>query len=345
MSWSAVKSGVGKTSLIGRFREIARGRSRVLSGAFDALSTPRPLGPLLDIAAEAGGELDRLLTEGAARDRVFRAALNELSEGLVPTLAVVEDAHWADEATLDFLRFLGRRVESSRALVVVTYRDDEVGPRHPLRLVLGDLAMTKPVRRLELAPLSETSIRTLVAGSGVNPASLYRLTGGNPFFASEVIASGAAARGGVLSTVRDAVLTRASRLSPPARMLLEVAAVVGPAAETAVLPALATFERLGARPMTARTSRRLRELGVRAVPRGPRPTTRAIPANLTEREVEVLALIVAGCRNAEIADRLFLSPKTVEHHVGNVFAKLGVHTRHEAIAAAARLGISTSVEE
>ena len=109
---------------------------------------------------------------------------------------------------------------------------------------------------------------------------------------------------------------------------------------TELRTAFATFERLGARPMAALTARRLRELGAHAVPRGPRPTTRANPANLTEREVEVLELMVAGCRNAEITERLFLSPKTVEHHVGNVFAKLGVRSRQEAIAAAARLGVS-----
>src|SRR5690349_1204341 len=89
------EAGVGKTALVGRFRQVARGRARVLFGACDALSTPRPLGPLLDIAIEAGGELDRLVTEGAERDRVFRAALSELNAGLVPTLAIVEDAHWA----------------------------------------------------------------------------------------------------------------------------------------------------------------------------------------------------------------------------------------------------------
>jgi DNA-binding CsgD family transcriptional regulator len=114
--------------------------------------------------------------------------------------------------------------------------------------------------------------------------------------------------------------------------------------EEALRAALATFEQLGARPMAALTARRLREMGAHAIPRGPRPATRVNPAHLTEREVEVLALIVAGYRNAEIAERLYLSPKTVEHHVGNVLAKLGVHSRHEAVAAAARLGISPSAE-
>ncbi len=223
------EAGVGKSTLVERFcRDVAtRGRGRTLFGACDALSTPRPLGPLRDIAAETGGALDRLLTDDAPRHRVFRALLAELGRGLTPTVVVIEDAHWADEATLDLLRFLGRRLELARSLLVVTYRDDEVGPTHPLRLVLGDLATTKTVRRLSLAPLSVEGVRALVAGSQIDPVSLHRLTGGNPFFASEVLAAEAAVCGGIPETVRDAVMARASRLPPTARETLDAAAIIG----------------------------------------------------------------------------------------------------------------------
>jgi DNA-binding CsgD family transcriptional regulator len=226
------EAGIGKTALIDRFCATARGRARLLRGACDVLSTPRPLGPLQDIAAATGGELDRLLSEGAPRDRVFRAALAELGGGLIPVLAVVEDAHWADEATFDLLRFLGRRLDAARALLLVTYRDDEVGPKHPLRLVLGDLATTGTVRRLGLVPLSVDGIRSLAAawpgGARLDPAALHRMTGGNPFFASEVLADESATVGGIPATVRDAVLARASRLPPAARAVLEAAAAIGP---------------------------------------------------------------------------------------------------------------------
>jgi len=224
------EAGVGKTALVDWFCRSAYGRARVLRGACDVLSTPRPLGPLLDFAASAGGELDRLLSRDAPRDRVFRAALSELNGGLTPTLAVVEDAHWADEATLDLLRFLGRRLEGVRAMLVVTYRDDEVGPHHPLRIVLGDLATSTATRRLDLLPLSERGIRALAgdAGSvGLEPTALHRLTGGNPFFATEVLADVTAAPGAVPATVRDAVLARASRLPPAGRAALDAAAVIG----------------------------------------------------------------------------------------------------------------------
>jgi ATP/maltotriose-dependent transcriptional regulator MalT len=104
--------------------------------------------------------------------------------------------------------------------------------------------------------------------------------------------------------------------------------------------ALAELERLGARPLAAAITRRLRELGVRGLARGPRPATRANPANLTARETQVLALVTEGLRNADIARRLFVSPKTVDHHVSAILAKLGVRTRGEAARAAARLGIN-----
>jgi DNA-binding CsgD family transcriptional regulator len=108
--------------------------------------------------------------------------------------------------------------------------------------------------------------------------------------------------------------------------------------------ALAAFERLGARPLAQATARKLRDLGVHVAHRGPRQTTRAHPAMLTEREAECLRLLAEGCRNAEIAERLFLSLKTVERHMGNLFAKLNVHSRTEALAAARRLGLIDQTE-
>jgi DNA-binding NarL/FixJ family response regulator len=100
------------------------------------------------------------------------------------------------------------------------------------------------------------------------------------------------------------------------------------------------LQRLGAKPAAAIVGRRLRERGVRGLPRGPRATTRENPAGLTAREVEVLELVGEGLRNADIAARLFLSEKTVGHHVSAILRKLGVRTRGEASAEAQRLGIA-----
>jgi DNA-binding CsgD family transcriptional regulator/tetratricopeptide (TPR) repeat protein len=237
----AGEAGVGKSALVQRFAaDVAnQGRARVLRGACDPLSTPRPLAPLQDIAYRAGGTLDRLLAEDAPRDRLFRAFLGELDRGLTPTLAIVEDAHWADDATLDLIRFLGRRLDATRVLMVVTYRDDEVGTMHPLRLALGDLATSKTLRRTHLAPLSAEGISTLAAGSGLDPMSLHRLTNGNPFFATEILAADPGEADGVPATVRDAVLVRASRLSPAARAALDAAAVIGSTIDTDLLTEIA----------------------------------------------------------------------------------------------------------
>jgi DNA-binding CsgD family transcriptional regulator len=231
------EAGIGKTALIERFAREHRTDVRVLWGACDALFTPRPLGPLYDIAAQTGGALAAALEADANRNTIFSAVLAELNRQ--PTLVVFEDVHWADEATLDLLRFLGRRIARTRALLVLTYRDDEVGPRHPLRTVLGDLTAPEVVRRIALAPLSEAAACALVGERRLDVAALHRQTGGNPFFISEVLESGG---GGIPATVRDAVLARAGRLSESAQAVLRAAAVIGPRIEPWLLAHLTGAE-------------------------------------------------------------------------------------------------------
>jgi len=137
---------------------------------------------------------------------------------------VFEDVHWADEATLDLLRYLGRRLERQRGAVIATYRDDELGPTHPLRSVVGDLATSPVTRRLPVEPLSPQAVRVLAAGSSIDAVELHRRTGGNSFFVTEILASGRAA---LPTSVRDAVLARVARLPSTARATLDAAAVAG----------------------------------------------------------------------------------------------------------------------
>lgn len=210
------EAGVGKTALVSWFAERARSRARVLIGGCDSLATPRPLGPVLDMDLEVEPGR-RTGTE------FFGALLAELGAQRRPTLAIFEDVHWADQATLDLLRFIGRRAGGVRALVIATYRD-ELGPAHPLRILLGDLATQPRVRRMELAPLSPDAVALLARGSHMDPAHLYRKTGGNPFFVTEVLQSGLE---GIPASVRDAVLARAARLSTEGRHVLEAAAICG----------------------------------------------------------------------------------------------------------------------
>lgn len=235
----AGEAGVGKTALVTAFSRMVEQEASPFYGACDPLSTPRPLGPLLDIAAQAGEGLRHVLEQDDHHQRALPAFHSLLARRAQPALVVIEDAHWADEATLDLLRFIGRRVASTRALMLVTYRDDEIGPRHPLRVVLGDLATSPTVRRMHLPPLSESAVRTLAAGTDFDPVELHRQTGGNPFFVTEVLAAGGQ---GIPLTVRDAVLARAARLPSAARGILAAAAVIGAYAETDLLSQVVSAE-------------------------------------------------------------------------------------------------------
>ncbi|HEY7123774.1 MAG TPA: AAA family ATPase [Ktedonobacterales bacterium] len=219
------EAGIGKTALVEQFVTQHCQRARRLWGACDALFTPRPLGPLYDMAAQVGGTLASLLRQETPRPLVFSSLLDELQHGSGPAVVVIEDVHWADEATLDLIKFLGRRVARLSVLLILTYRDDELGRDHPLRLVLGDLTSTS-VARLSLLPLSQAALTRLAPQSRLRQHSaqqLYAITGGNPFFVTEVLASDTPE---VPSTVRDAVLARVARLSRAARALLELVSVV-----------------------------------------------------------------------------------------------------------------------
>lgn len=230
------EAGIGKTSLLRVFAARQPGSVAVHWGACDALQTPRPLAPLQDIAEHSRGELLSLLEGDAARLRIFGEFLRMLSARHV--VVTVEDLHWADEATLDLLRYVGRRIASTKALLVTSCRSDELGPTHPLRLVLGDLA-TSGLQRLALPPLSLAAVRELAGPRGRDPDDLHRKTGGNPFFVTEALA---AEGNGVPVTVRDAVLARAARLRPSARAILDAAAVAGPRVEPWLLQDLVAAE-------------------------------------------------------------------------------------------------------
>src|SRR3970282_1335334 len=210
------EAGVGKTVLLRRFCLLHRETARAFWGACDPLFTPRPLGPLLDIAERTGGVLEAALQQGGQTHEVVDVLLRVLQSPR-PIIIILEDVHWADEATLDVLRLVARRVEAVPALFVASYRDDELDRFHPLRTVLGDLATLPAVSRLRLLPLSPASVEALARPYGVDADDLYRKTGGNPFYVTEVLGAGGAE---VPPTVRDAVLSRAARLRPAARGLI-----------------------------------------------------------------------------------------------------------------------------
>ncbi len=225
------EAGIGKTALLRAF--CARSESpRVLWGGCDALHTPRVLGPFVDIAEQSGGELAAVVSRAATPTAVAAALTDELRRR--PAMLVLEDLHWADEATLDVIRLLARRMGQLPALVLATSRDDELDRSHPLRLALGDLP-AEAVERVALAPLSFAAVAELASATGVDAAELHRHTAGNPFFVSEVLATGGDE---VPDTVRDAVLARAARLDPDARAVLDAVAVEPMRVELWLLEAL-----------------------------------------------------------------------------------------------------------
>lgn len=237
-------AGIGKTSLIEAFSARIGDSALFLRGACDPMSMPAPLSPLVDFARQAGGEFADLLKNITPQRDIFNRFLILLDNRKAPTVVVIEDVHWGDEAVLDLLLFAGKRIGEIAALMIVTLRDDEVGQHHPLRTVLGDLATNQDVHRMTLAPLSRQTVAEMAHGSGVDGTYLFELTGGNPFYIREMLAAGA---GGVPATVSDAVHARVSRLSRQARRVLNVAAIAGARCETRLVedvigPAVAAIE-------------------------------------------------------------------------------------------------------
>jgi DNA-binding CsgD family transcriptional regulator/tetratricopeptide (TPR) repeat protein len=229
------EAGIGKTSLVQAFLAAAAGRARVLSGGCEDLLTPRALGPLRDAArSAAGGPLAGALSPHADPDLVFAAVCDELAAPPSPAVLVIEDAHWADGATLDVLRYVGTRMQNLPAVLLMTYRDDALARDHPLRGVLGALGSTAATR-LRLAPLTADAVGELVASTNLDPAELFQLTSGNPFFVSEVLANPSDV---VPPTVVDAVLARVRTLSPAAQGALDRLAVIPSGAEVSLLRVL-----------------------------------------------------------------------------------------------------------
>jgi DNA-binding CsgD family transcriptional regulator/tetratricopeptide (TPR) repeat protein len=214
------EAGVGKSALVDALRT-AHPELTTLRGECEPLFAPPPLAPLLGLVDAAAAPYD-----------VATALLARLAAG--PALFVLEDLHWADEATLDVFVLLARRIETVPCLLVATYRDE--APTGRLRIVLGELATARGVDRMRLAGLSREAVADLSEPYGVDAAELHRKTDGNPFFVVEALAAGSDA---VPDTVRDAVLARAARLSPGARALLDAVAVTPPSTELWLLRALA----------------------------------------------------------------------------------------------------------
>lgn len=364
------EAGVGKSALVRAFLAGLPSGPLKLVGACEALTAPRPLGPVLDFSHLIGDEFKSLVEAGDRRQRIFSLLADRLRSAPHPHVVVIEDLHWADDATLDLLRFLGRRVGDWRTLLIGTYRDDEVGPVHPLRRVLGDLAGLDTVHRLKVSPLSQVAVQHLATGRAIDPSELYRRTGGNSFFVTEVLA---APDDQVPGKVGDAVLARVSRLSQPARSVLETAAVIGLTQDLGLLERLAqspqaveeclargmlttagntsTFRHELARDavLTAMTATRRRQTHaavLAAVEEASRPSDRdpaTAAATLTPNEPgvvpEALAVLAHHAAEAGDAERVLRYAPAAGHLAVKLAANREARTQfHRALPYAATLG-------
>lgn len=219
------EAGIGKTSLLNELRQHGGDGVRMLWGACDALFTPRPLGPVLDFAAHLSQDVQQSLLSDRLPGVVFSHIIADLEAYKGTSVVIIEDVHWADHATLDFLNFLSRRIAALQTLLIMSFRDDEIDARHPLQQVLGDLPHSR-VLRVGLEPLTPAGIQQLSGDVSLDADHLARITNGNPFFVSELLAGQSERPGEVPDSVTNAVWVRLKRLPEEEQKLLSTASVI-----------------------------------------------------------------------------------------------------------------------
>ena len=231
------EAGIGKSSLLQTFAAPLRDRFLVLQGACEDLSTPRVLGPFRDFAHELGADVVSAIDNTASPDLLMPMLLGQLAAQPRPVLVICEDLHWADQATLDLLKYLARRIAGQRIMLLASVRNDELPPDHAFWRWAGDLPSAS-TQRIVLPPLSPQAVATLARDAPCDPAELYRVTAGNPFFLSELLTDCDATPGHLPASVRDAVWARMSRLNAQERTVLELVSVSPVALEEWLLEAV-----------------------------------------------------------------------------------------------------------
>jgi hypothetical protein len=216
------EAGIGKTSLVKAFLEENKGNCLIYQGACDALFTPRPLAPLYDIMWQVNSDLWPGNHASEERSELFSIFFRELSTQKGKIIIVFEDIHWADEATLDFIKFFARRISQLRCLFILTYRDEETHSRHPLKNVLGQLSPDS-FSRLKLTPLSRAVVEKMAIEKGYNGEDVYNISGGNPFYVNEILASYSP---GVPENIKDSILSVYNRQDEKTKHVWEILSIL-----------------------------------------------------------------------------------------------------------------------
>jgi DNA-binding CsgD family transcriptional regulator len=222
------EAGIGKTEVVRAFTVSHESEAHVLWASCDDLLVTRPLGPVWDLAAQESQLLPIL--ESDARLTVFRSIIELLERALRPTVLVIEDVHWADDASLDLIKYVGRRIDRTNGLLILTYRDTDLTTEHPLRTVLGDLPQ-EHLERIQLKPLSKEAVRLLVSNEA-RVERIWKISGGNPFYVTELAES---SPDNVPESIKDSIRARRSRLTPSARNLVELVSVAPRRLRTTVI--------------------------------------------------------------------------------------------------------------
>jgi predicted ATPase/DNA-binding CsgD family transcriptional regulator len=228
------EAGVGKSSLVQQFLAALPATAVSLVAGCESLSTARPFGPLIDLAEALPSALAAAVREAGRSHALFPDVLAYLRRPPNPKVLVIEDLHWADAGTLDLVRYIARRLVDAPVLFLTTHRDDDLESDHPLRRLLGDLP-TATTMRVAVPPLSQTAVLTLARTAEQTGEGLHAITGGNPFFVTEVLNC----RDSVVPpSVYDATLNRLSRLTSAARSVAELVAISPRRIERSIVYAL-----------------------------------------------------------------------------------------------------------
>ena len=228
------EAGIGKTSLVKSFCRAQKDKFAIYQGTCDALYTPRPLAPLYDISWQISGDMLQGSHTIADRAAFFASFYRELKNKKESTIIIFEDVHWADEATLDFIKFFVRRIALLSCLFIITYRDDEIYSSHPLRTVFGQLPPDS-CSRLQLQTLSRPAVAMLAAEKGYKGEDVFDITGGNPFYVNEILAS---YNVGVPDNIKNAILSNYNGMDPNTRYIWDLLSVVPSGFETKYLERL-----------------------------------------------------------------------------------------------------------
>jgi len=293
------EAGIGKTSLLQSFVTELGEQARVFVGACDDLSTPRTLGPFRDMARQHPLELDE---PDADRDTLIDTLLELMRFSMRPAVVVIDDVQWADDASLDVIRYLTRRMSGLPAMLALSYRDDDLAATHPLRRITGALTQSDATR-IRLRRLAPATVAGIASSAGLDPRQVVPLVGGNPFYLAEVLASPGP---GVPPSVRDAVMSRLAQLPDRARILLEVLSAIPGGVEPGLAVRLAGGV---SEPLDAARQRGVLEPGGARVRFRHELTRRAVLESLPRvRQIECHRLVL----NALV--ELGVDPSVTVHH-------------------------------